>query len=228
MKEILVIPKKKPLESPKSLEEFKELLDKPQLLYSLYIHSLAHEYSDFLRKTRIEEENNQRYQDQFLLEKIKSRAPSLTGTEFESYLNEELPIIVTEIVAVEFDKRMDSILENARRVAREEVQISFTKPLKEQENFADVLNDLRNYISKSSLPNPEIYFKEIGNQKIINVLIDDTENYVEQLNIFSDIVNNIYIKFHLDLEILLFEKGEIITPFYEMGFKKFDNMGVLK
>lgn len=228
MKEILVIPKKKPLESPKSIEEFKELLDQPQLLYSLYIHSLAHEYSDFLRKQKIHEEKSHRYQDQFLLEKIKSRAPNLTWSEFEYYLNEELPIVVKEIVAIEFDKRMDAILENARRVAREEIQISFTKPLKEQENFATVLKDLRNYILKSSLPNPEIYFKEIGKQKIINVVIDDTENYVDHLNIFSDIVNNIYIKFHLDLEILLFEKGEIITPFYELGFKKFDDTGVLK
>lgn len=125
MEDILVIPKRNALGSQESMEKLQELLDEPQLIYP-YLHLLAQR--DYFRKRKLSEEKGIRsYQDQILLEKIKRRSNltwNLTWGEFESYINEELPILVNEIVAIEFDKRIESILDSVRRITREEIQIS--------------------------------------------------------------------------------------------------------
>lgn len=90
----------------------------------------------------------------------------------------------------------------------------------EQEDLFHSITYLKNCVVQSSLPNPEIYLKEIDSQIIINIVIDDSENYLDYLDIYSDIVNDIYLKYDLDLEILLFEKNEIENPFSEQGFNK--------
>lgn len=152
------------------------------------------------------------------LEEVKAKFPYLTKVEFESRLNEHYNEIL-EAIKNDLDRRDESILEFVRTVAREEIQIS-QSPLNEQDDFTKVMLELKNSFNNSRLPNPKIYFKEIDSQKLINVVIDDTDEYLNNLDVFSQIVNNIYMNCDLDLEILLFEESEIKNPFNEQGFKQ--------
>ena len=152
------------------------------------------------------------------LEEFQAKSPYLTREELERRLNEHFNEIL-EAVKNDLDRRDESILGLVRTIAKEEIQIS-QSPLNEQEDFMNVMLELKISFSNSILPNPKIYFKEIDSQKIINVVIDDTEEYLNNLDVFSQIVNNIYMNCDLDLEILLFEESEIKNPFNEQGFKQ--------
>lgn len=157
------------------------------------------------------------------LEELQTKQPYLTRVELENRLNQYYNEVL-EAVKNELDRRDESNFELIRQVVREEILIS-QSPLREQEDFLDVIRDLRTSFIDSPLPNPEMYFKELDSQKLINVLIDDTDEYLKYLDIFSQIVNDIYLKYNLDLEILLFEKSEIKIPFNEQGFKKIKMAG---
>lgn len=150
------------------------------------------------------------------LEELKIRQPYITRAELETRLDQHC-FEVLEAVKEELDRRDETSFELTRQIVREEIQIS-RSPLNEQEDFLIVIRDLKNSLISSPLPNPEIYFKELDSQKLINVLIDDTEEYLNYLDIFSNIVINIYSKYNLNLEILLFERGELKIPFVEQGF----------
>lgn len=157
----------------------------------------------------------------------KSKLKLLTLDEFDEYckvLGKEIP----ELVKLTVDRETEKIYANVRRIAQEEIKKSLIgSPIEEEQTvFNNILKELRDEISKSDLPNPHIYHKVIGTQKIIDVMIDDSENYIDSLNSFSDIVNKIYLEYDLDLEILLFEKGEIKVPFLEQGFEELKIGGV--
>lgn len=152
------------------------------------------------------------------LEELKTKQPYLTRVELETRLNQHFNEVL-EAVKNELDRRDESNFELIKQVVREEILIS-QSPLREQDDFLNVIRDLRTSFISSHLPNPEMYFKELDSQKLINVLIDDTEEYLKYLDIFSQIVIDIYSKYNLDLEILLFERSEIKIPFNEQGFKK--------
>jgi hypothetical protein len=160
-------------------------------------------------------------------EMAKSKLKFITRDEFDEYcevLGKEIP----ELVKLTIDRETEKIFANARRIVQEEIHKSLIgSPIEEEQTvFNNILEKLRDEISKSDLPNPHIYHKLIGTQKIINVMIDDSENYIDYLNRFSDIINKIYLEYDLDLEILLFEKGEIKVRFLEQGFKEFKIGGV--
>ena len=152
------------------------------------------------------------------LEEIQAKSPYLTREELEGRLNEHFNEIL-EAVKNDLDRRDESILELVRTVAREEIQIA-QSPLKEQDDFTKVLLELKDSFNNSILPNPKIYFKEIDSQKLINVVIDDTDEYLNNLDVFSEIVNNFYMNCDLDLEFLLFEEREIKNPFNKQGFRQ--------
>lgn len=152
------------------------------------------------------------------LEELKTKQPYLIRVELETRLNQHFNEVL-EAVKNELDRRDESNFELIKQVVREEILIS-QSPLSEQDDFLNVIRDLRTSFISSPLPNPEMYFKELDSQKLINVLIDDTEEYLKYLDIFSQIVIDIYSKYNLDLEILLFERSEIKIPFNEQGFKK--------
>lgn len=154
------------------------------------------------------------------LEELKTRQPYITRAELETRLDQHC-FEVLEAVKEELDRRDEFNFELIRHIAREEIQIS-QSPLSEQEDFLNIIRDLRNSLTSSSLPNPEMYFKVLDSQKLINVLIDDSEEYLKYLDIFSEIVIDIYSKYNLNLEILLFARGEIRIPFTEHGFKKIE------
>jgi hypothetical protein len=167
-----------------------------------------------------DEQNSSRFFSHTELEQMLAQSPHLTKVEFEWRLNQFYNEIV-EAVKTELDRRNEQILELSRKAAREEIQILLSQSSQIEEGFINVLNDLKNSINKSNLPNPEIYFKEIECHKIVNVVIDDSESYLEYLNKFSQIVNDIYLKHDFELEIFLFETSEIRIPFYEQEFKQF-------
>lgn len=152
------------------------------------------------------------------LEELKTKQPYLTRLELETRLNQYYNEVL-EAVKNELDRRDESNFELIRQVVREEILIS-QSPLREQEDFLNVIRDLRTSFINSPLPNAEMYFKELDSQRLINVVIDDTEEYLKYLDLFSQIVIDIYSKYNLDLEILLFERSEIKIPFNEQGFKK--------
>ena len=128
---------------------------------------------------------------------------------------------VADLVRIEFDRREDFLLENIKKSINEEIQkLVLGKNLEQEINIPNIFTELNENISKEKFPNPKMYFKKIDSQKIIYVVIDDSENYLDYLFEFSNIINNIYRKYDLDLEILLFERGEIINPLEEQGFEE--------
>lgn len=128
---------------------------------------------------------------------------------------------VADLVRIEFDRREDFLLESIKKSINEETQkLVLGKNLEQEINIPNIFTELNENISKEKFPNPNIYFKKIDSQKIIYVVIDDSENYLDYLFEFSNIINDIYRKYDLDLEILLFERGEIINPLEDQGFEE--------
>lgn len=146
----------------------------------------------------------------------ESNEPINSVLTTEQHLNQHYNEVM-EGVKNEFNNQLIPIYNAIENLASE---IKILKSPIEQEDLFYAITYLKNCVVQSSLPNPEIYIKEIDSQIIINIVIDDSKNYLDHLDIYSDIVNDIYIKYDLDLEILLFEKNEIENPFSEQGFNK--------
>jgi len=167
------------------------------------------------------------YKTKFETERRKAKTPFyfdpreyITQDQFD----EKVQLLfsqVADLVRIEFDRREEFLLESIKKSINEETQkLVLGKNLEQEINIRHIFTELNENISKDKFPNPNIYLKKIDSQKIIYVVIDDSENYLDYLFEFSNIINNIYRKYDLDLEILLFERGEIINPLEEQGFEE--------
>jgi len=83
--------------------------------------------------------------------------------------------------------------------------------IKRRANREEALTLLVERLKSIALPNPEVRVLKTGPRELrARVVIDDTEKYFDYLKAVADVVGELYRKYDLEMEVMLFQRSELL------------------